>query len=250
MQNMNLKYQCKVSQISSLNEKMFHIFLDFEAPCPDFDAGQYLLLHLDIDGQTQALPYSIANAPTSLTGQNQQQVELYIANTGELSQKVITELKQTSHVNIQMPFGDCIINQQWLAEHENTALLMVASGSGFSQIKSLNEAIFALAPQQEVHIYWSNKAAEDFYLTELNQQWEKAHPNCHYHPILESGREGWRGKSGFIFEVIQRDFKDLSKIQMFMCGSPNMVYGTLDKLAHLGLSEKNTHSDVFAYAPR
>lgn len=247
---MNTKYECKVSQVDALSENMFHVFLDFETQCPDFSAGQYLLLHLNIDGKERALPYSIANAPACLTGKNSQQVELYIAKTSESSQKIITQLQQLSHVSVEMPFGDCIIDQHWLEEHANTPLLMVASGSGFSQIKSLNEAIFALAPKQEVHIYWSNKAAEDFYLTELNQQWEKAHPNCHYHPILESGCEDWSGKSGFIYEVIQRDFKDLSQVQMFMCGSPNMVYGTLDKLADLGLSGKNTHSDVFAYAPR
>lgn len=243
-------YTCAVSQIASVSEKMFHFSLNLHNQNFDFYAGQYVLLHLNIDGQAQQLPYSIANAPASITGKNQQQIELYIANTGELSQKVIAQLKAIKSVQVQMPLGDCIITPQWLAAHQGSPLLMVASGSGFSQIKSLNEAIFALAPQQEVHIYWSNKAVEDFYLTELNQTWEKTYPNCHYHPILEANSEKWSGKSGFIYEVIQRDFKDLSQIQMFACGSPNMVYGTLDKLAHLGLSDKNMHSDVFAYAPR
>lgn len=244
------QYQANVHTVSPLNDKMFHVVLEFDEASPNFDAGQYLLLHLDIDGQSHQLPYSIANAPACLTGKNKHQLELYIANTGELSQQVIAQLRALNRLQIEMPMGDCIITGDWLVAHQNQPLIMVASGSGFSQIKSLSEAVFALAPEQEVHIYWSNRIVEDFYLSELNQRWEKTHPNCHYHPILESGSQEWTGKSGLIYEVIQRDFSNLSDAQLFACGSPNMVYQVLDELAGLGVSQENMHSDVFAYAPR
>lgn len=243
-------YDVSVASIHSINPNMCHVRLSFQDKTPTFYAGQYLLLHLNINEQNQVLPYSIANAPAYVTGHNQSDVELYIADTGGLSKQVIAQLHTSTRLKVEMPLGDCIITRDWLSQHQTQPLVMVASGSGFSQIKSLIEAVLALSPNQEMHVYWSNKAQDEFYLHDWNHQKENAHPNCHYHPILETNAENWTGKSGFIYEVIQRDFNDLSRVQMFACGSPKMVYGTLDQLASLGLSQNNMHSDVFAYAPR
>ncbi len=59
-----------------------------------------------------------------------------------------------------------------------------------------------------------------------------------------------KGSSGFIYQVIEKDFEDLNDTQTYLCGSPQMVYGTIDKLKTIGLKIENCYSDVFEYAPR
>ena len=85
---------------------------------------------------------------------------------------------------------------------------------------------------------------------ELPQSWQNDFSNFHYHPIIQQHADDWNGRAGWIYEVIHEDFDNLTNVDMFACGSPNMVFGTLDQLEPLGLKESNMHSDVFAYANR
>lgn len=243
-------YRCEIQASNLLSSKILQVILHFTEAAPSFYAGQYLLLNLKIDDKQVQLPYSIANAPAAITGSNKHQLELYIANNKELSEQVMAQLKASQTLHIEMPFGDCIITPSWLQQHRDNALIMLASGSGFSQIKSLCEATFALAPEQEVHIYWSNSVQEDFYLNRISQDWQNTYPNCVYHPVLKQAQTNWQGKNGAFHDLIAQDFKHLKQAQVFACGSPNMVYTTFDNLKNIGLSRANMHSDVFAYAPR
>ncbi|MGB1091375.1 MAG: hypothetical protein ACPGYX_04575, partial [Oceanobacter sp.] len=185
-----------------------------------------------------------------LTGQDPRGLELHIARAGDTAAEVIAYLKNETLVKASLPMGDCCLLPQDLKAWADQPILLVAAGTGFAQIKSLAEGILAQAPEQEVHIYWSNRGLGGFYLPELPLDWVRQYENLTYHPIVEQPDESWEGRDGWIYQVIEQDFDDLSDVQMFACGSPNMVLGTLDQLEKRGLSEANMHSDVFAYAPR
>lgn len=245
-------YACQIAGLNQVAEHMWHVELLLPAgKAADFWPGQHLLLEMQSDnGEVEQIPFSIASAPASIMGGDPRKIELYIASASEKAQCIICFLREAVIVRVTLPMGECFINQRFLNNHPNQALIMVAAGSGFSQIKCLTEAALKLNPQQEVHLYWSNKDAEGFYLPDLPQQWAQEHPNFHYHLILEEAHPEWQQRSGWIYQVLKEDFTSFDQTQVFVCGSPSMVYGTLDQLAHLGLSEQNMHSDVFTYAPR
>lgn len=247
-----LTLACQVASCEALSDEMFRIWL--RAPAGktlDYWAGQYLLLHaVDEHGNEQALPYSIASAPPSLTGQDSRLLELHIANSSDTAQAVLNFLRNAIIVKVTLPAGECILHERFLRAHQGQPLLMVAAGSGFSQIKALTEAALAINPAQEVHLYWSNRQLTQFYLADVIEQWLSQHPNVHYHPILEQPNNDWSGRSGWLYQMIRDDFSDLQHVQLFACGSPNMVYGTFDQLEALGLSMHNMHADAFSYAPR
>jgi CDP-4-dehydro-6-deoxyglucose reductase len=243
---------CQIPSVSLMADNIYRV--ELMAPAGksfDYWPGQYLLLHVeDENGELQQLPYSIACAPAEITGKDPRRIELHIAANSAVAETVIRYLENTVVVRVTLPQGDCLLNRPFLEEHEGQPLIMVAAGSGFSQIKALIEGALAINPEQEIHLYWSNRAAISFYLSELPQQWAHDYNNFHYHPIIEQHADDWNGRAGWIYQVIHEDFDNLSQVQMFACGSPNMVYGTLDQLEKLGLTQANMHSDVFAYAPR
>lgn len=245
-------FTCQVAAMQLVTDTMWHVQLLLpEGQKADFWPGQHLLLDIDFDdGSNEQIPFSIAAAPASIMGGDPRQLELYIASATTKAQQIISYLRTHSAVKVTLPMGECFLNPSFLQEHSGQPLLMIAAGSGFSQIKSLTEAALKLNAEQEIHIYWSNKQADDFYLPELMQQWQQDYPHVRTHFILEEGAAEWQGREGWIYQVLAADFNDLSRTQVFACGSPKMVYGTLDRLAHLGLSEQNLHSDVFTYAPR
>ena len=217
----------------------------------EFLPGQYLMLHVQGDnGEEIKLPYSIASAPGSWTGQDGRELELHIADASDMAHRVVELLRSEPVVTATLPMGDCFVSQQQLKSDTPEAIVLIAAGTGFAQIKSLAEGILAINPDQELHIYWSNREADGFYLGDLPFQWAHDHEHLHYHPIVEQHSEGWNGRAGWIYQVIGHDFNDLSHCLVYACGSPNMVYGTLDQLEPIGLSESNMRSDVFAYAPR
>lgn len=245
-------YACQIASMTQIAEQMWHVQLLLPAgKTADFWPGQHLLLEIkDANGIIEQVPYSIGSAPASIMGGDPRKIDLYIASSGEKAQCVICFLRAAVVVRLTLPMGDCIINQRFLDNHPNQPLIMVAAGSGFSQIKCLTEAALMLNPKQEIHLYWSAREQSEFYLTEQIEQWAKQHPNFRYHLLLEEAKAEWTGRSGWIYQVLKEDFANFSQHQMFVCGSPNMVYGTLDQLAGLGLNEQNMHSDVFTYAPR
>ena len=251
-QKPEVNYAFTVKQIDALEDEIFRI--ELLAPAGkslDYWAGQYCLLHMVWDdGREEAIPYSIANAPGNVTGDDPRRLELHIAGNSDTAKSVIAFIKQATIVRITLPAGLCFINQQKLNEWGNQPLVFVAAGSGFSQIKALIESALAQDPKREIHLYWSNRHIQGFYLGDLPQQWSEQYSNFVYHPVIEQEAANWHGRAGWLYEVVHEDFERLDQVQMFACGSPNMVYGTLDQLAGLGLTEHNMHSDVFQYAPR
>lgn len=234
---------CQVLSVEALNTSVFRIELLAPAGSKlDYLPGQYLELHI----ADQQLPYSIANAPDP---QQPRRLELQISDHNEVTAGIIAELsaaaKNHGTIKVTLAKGEC-----FLQELSEQPILLVCAGTGFSQIKCLAEAILAQDPEHEVHLYWSNRSLDEFYLYDTPKQWANEFTNFSFHPVLEAGVDSWQGRAGWIYEIIHDDFNDLSGVQMYACGSPNMVHGTLDQLEKLGLSEANMHSDVFSYAPR
>jgi CDP-4-dehydro-6-deoxyglucose reductase len=234
---------CQVSSVEALNASVYRIELLAPAGSKlDYLPGQYLELHV----ADQQLPYSIANA---CDPKQPRRLELQISDHNDVTASIIAELtiavENRNTVKVTLAKGECFLDAL-----PKQPILLVCAGTGFSQIQCLAQAILAQDPDHEVHLYWSNRSLDEFYLYDTPKKWADEFTNFTFHPVLEAGIDSWQGRAGWIYEVIHEDFSDLKDIQMYACGSPNMIHGTLDQLEKLGLSEANMHSDVFSYAPR
>lgn len=240
---------CQVKQVTYLQADIYQVLLYAPAgKVLDFLPGQYCLLHVGEGEQAEQLPYSIANAVGTLTGKDPRIIELHIAVNSDKAQAVIDYLKSALTVTVTLPFGSCIIDKKLLSLTQKKPLVFVAFGSGFSQIKALIEGVSALAPEKELHFYWSSRNIEGFYLNELPQAWVSENEHFHYHPIIHEQADDWNGRAGWVYEAIHEDFDDLTGVPLFVCGSPNSVFSTMEQLEPLGLTRENTYSDVFEYA--
>lgn len=242
-------YACQVLKVTPLTAETFLIDLESQASENlSYHAGQYLKLELDVnnDGHLQSLFYSIANG---FNPEQPEHLQLLIQNSSELTDKVLKCLSEKTRLNtsvsVTLPMGRAFLQTDLNLPH-----ILIAAGSGISKIKCISEAILRQQPDAQMHIYWSNKQINDFYLLDEFQRWKDQNKNLEFTPILESADENWQGRAGYIYEIIEEDFENLTGVQAYLCGSPKMVYGTIDKLNHKGLVEKNCYSDVFEFAPR
>lgn len=242
-------YSCQVKSLKPLSANAFQVEL---ASPPGsklgYKAGQYLQLKLDLnaDGQSKSFSYSIAN---SFNPRFPNRLQIFIQNRSSLADEIIKCLaahnRNRSGVNVILPMGRAFLQTDLSLTH-----LLVASGSGISKIKCLTEELLKKKSDASVNIYWSNKNVDDFYLLNEFQAYVDQHENTKFTPILEVTDKDWSGRSGYIYDVIKKDFERLDNTQTYLCGSPQMVYGTIDQLKYIGLKEKNCYSDVFEYAPR
>tara|TARA_R110001599_G_scaffold353837_1_gene599633 strand:+ start:1891 stop:2901 length:1011 start_codon:yes stop_codon:yes gene_type:complete len=200
-----------------------------------YHAGQYLLLKRP-DGE--ATPFSIASAP-----HQERTLELHILAKDPVTEALIEQMQRERIAHVQVPFGDC-----HLASLPDRPLVLIAAGTGFSQMQSMIEHCLEQRFAYPIHLYWGVRHGDDLYETAHWQRWEMQE-NLILHKIV-SDHPDWSGRQGMLHEAIRADLGNLADYEFYVSGSPAMVYGTLDSLVDAGMPAAQMHADVFAYAPR
>lgn len=241
-----MRVSCQVISCNLVNHSTHQIMLK---PADDlkvfYEAGQYLNLLLP-DGKPCSFSIASNCKRTNL-------LELHILEIPGQSSSgdVISLLSSQNTVKVELPFGDCTLSNL-PALQETDALIFIAAGTGFAQVKSLLDEVVAESLPNPVYLYYGVRKAADFYLQDLVKGWREAHPAFNYVPVVSEADEAcqWQGRTGLLHEIIREDFEHLESAQVFLSGSPLMVYATLDVLIEHGLDEARAYSDVFSYAPR
>ncbi|ERS91732.1 MULTISPECIES: NAD(P)H-flavin reductase [unclassified Halomonas] len=236
---------CPVTEVEDLSPDVFRVRLDGRAEAAAHDPGQYLELKLD---EGIWVPFSIANA-----WRGDGQIELHIQHWPERENSArLRELLQVANrLTLRLPGGDCVLDPE-----SRRPLLLVAAGTGFAQMKALVEGALAADPQREIALWWAAREERDLYLERLPREWAEAHAGFTFHPVTEVAPElPWAGERvvghrGRIDQALAASLEDVSGHDVYLSGSPGMVYACVDVLASLGLSSSRVFSDVFAYAPR
>lgn len=201
-------------------------------------AGQYLEIR---DGERN-YAFSMASPPES--GRD---LELHIRHGEDnpSSLEVMALLRGAPTVVLRLPLGDCT-----LAAEPRLPLLFVAGSTGFSQVKAFVEHALAQRWTVPITICWGARNSGDLYLADLPAQWARAYANIRYIPVVTDGTPPTGGQQGLVPAVAAQCVAEPDRLLVYACGSPAMVYATLDALVARGVPAERIFSDVFAWAPR
>ena len=229
----------QVANLQLLSVDVYRVTLQAEAgSVPRYNAGQYL--EILVDGEASA--FSIASAPTD----QQKSLELHIQKlSGKANSEKLFHALSSGSVMVKMPSGKC-----YLESIPHKPLLFIAAGTGFAQMKSMIEFALSSKETRDVHFYWGARSPEGFYMPSLPVHWMAT--QLKYHPVVSDATddEGWNGRQGLLFEAVIDDKEFLMNSEVYISGSPQMVYATYDALVEHGFDAETIHSDVFEYAPR
>lgn len=236
---------CQVTAVEDLTPDVFRVRLEGRAEAMAHEPGQYL--ELKVDDETW-VPFSIANAHAG-----DGTLELHIQHWPERgnSARLREMIVEAQHLTLRLPSGDCVLDPT-----SERPLLLVAAGTGFAQMKAIVEASLHALPERPIDLWWAARERRDFYLEHLPRQWAEQYPSVHFHIVTEVAPEtpvaGERvqGHRGRIDQALAVGLDDASGHDVYLSGSPGMVYACVDVLASLGLEPTRVFSDVFAYAPR
>ncbi len=228
---------CRVIGNNVLQSGIRELLLALAPGAPSFSAGQYLML--DVGGA--AFPFSIANAP------NQKTLALHIKPTPNSSDsdriQRFLDSKPVS-ASIQYPLGDCCLKRL-----PDRPIILIAAATGITQMKSMLDWLIEQGFAHPIHLYWGVLTPEELYLREELETAAAQHQVV-YTPVVSQDIDHWEGRTGLVGEVVLADISNLNAFQVYVSGSPAMVYGTLDHFVENGFQPENMHSDVFSYAPR
>lgn len=236
---------CQVLEVSDLTPDVFRVLLEGRAEAMAHAPGQYLEMRLD---ENTWVPFSIASrhAGDGL-------LELHIQHWPERSNSALLRrmLVVAEHLEVRLPSGDCVLDVE-----SQRPLLLIAAGTGFAQMKAIIEEVHHVTPERPVSLWWAAKDRRDLYAEPMVREWVRSIDNLVFHGVCETGfEEGFAedrvvGHHGRIDVALAEALSDVSAEDVYLSGSPGMVYACLDVLAPLGLDEARVFSDVFSYAPR
>lgn len=237
---------CQVTEVENLNPDVFGVTLAGRAEAMQHAPGQYLELKID---DTTWVPFSIASAD-----RRNGVIELHIQHWPERDNSArLRELLQVANqLTLRLPGGECVLDRE-----SERPLLLIAAGTGFSQMKAIVEAVLHEQPERDISLWWAAREHRDLYLEQLASQWAQTHANVAFHAVTELPLEepmaaGARihYHQGRIDQVLQAAEIAPDIHDVYLSGSPGMVYACLDVLDAKGVKLERVFSDVFAYAPR
>ncbi|MFD2192141.1 NAD(P)H-flavin reductase [Pistricoccus aurantiacus] len=236
---------CQITDVEELSQDVFRVHLQGRAQALAHAPGQYLELALDEDTW---VPFSIANA-----NRGDGTLELHIQHWPERSNSARLKemMRHATRLTLRLPGGECVLEPD-----SRRPLLLIAAGTGFAQMKAILEAALAADSERPVDLWWAVRERRDLYLETLPREWAARYANFHFHVAVEADIEndfdapGVTAHQGRIDQALVRNLTDLSQHDVFISGSPGMVYACVDALSPLGLKPERVFSDVFSYAPR
>lgn len=233
-----LDYQATVISTRNLSAGIKSIFLALGDDGINFQAGQYINVHLPgLEGQRA---FSIASPPSS-----HNVVELNVAQVegGEGTRYLHNNLHVGDTVSFSGPYG-----QFYLRKSRPEPIIFLAGGSGLSGVKSMVMELIENNDQRPITLIFGARSLRDAYYQELFKQYELNHPNFNFHLAISDGtpQSGEDAAWGCVHDVARDIFQgNFEGHNAYICGPPAMVDACVSTLIRGRCFERHLYVEKF-----
>tara|TARA_R110002072_G_scaffold20688_4_gene74849 strand:+ start:2024 stop:3070 length:1047 start_codon:yes stop_codon:yes gene_type:complete len=206
-----------------------------------FEAGQYLTLETEIDGEKVRRAYSIWKAPF----ENEVSVLVKQIDGGKFSTYANNELSIGARINVATPDGNFKIAQN------GKSSTFFAAGSGITPIISIIKQQLFNAKNNKVVLFYANRSEEDVIFKDELNKLNTTFPNqLTVHHLFTRDKSNSNTFSGRIDKIKCQEFlisKDLNihSDDFYMCGPEEMTLSIKEFLLENKVNEKNIHFELF-----
>ncbi|MFZ5635598.1 MAG: hypothetical protein ACOY82_03325 [Pseudomonadota bacterium] len=221
----------RVLSLSEIGRDVYQVRLAAGSACrPAYEAGQYLKLRL-ADGSLRA--FSIASAPES----GRIELQILAQRRQDNSRPVLDYLSKARVVQCRMPYGRCRLPE------DDRPLIMIAGGTGISQMKSLIDSSIARSESRNIWLYWGGKTIDSLYLDDELREIAVEHPRIHYRPTLERRDSGNGYASGYPHLLALKEHPNIRDHTVFCSGSEAMASAVCNSMFVHGVPKQRIHCD-------
>jgi NAD(P)H-flavin reductase/hemoglobin-like flavoprotein len=188
--------------------------------------------------------YSPANAP-----RDDGVIELHvrIVAGGQVSAALVQMLQPGDVLRLGSPVGKRLT----LSDRTRGDLVLIAGGTGLAPLRALvdqlvqeqDDGVGVVATQRRVSLYLGGRVADDLYDLANLQRLADEQPWLSVVPVV-SGDLSYPGERGLVADVALRH-APWTDPQIYVCGSPAMVAGSVERLVGAGVPESVLHVEDF-----
>jgi glycine betaine catabolism B len=217
----------------------------FEAPegrVFRFDPGQFVTLHLDIDGRHFSRCYTISSPPTR---PNLISITVKRVAGGPVSNWLHDNMSAGSRIAVQAPLGSFTIAGRQAAKY-----LFLSAGSGITPLISMTRTLYDLGSDADVVFIHSARTPADIIFRHELDAIASTAPNIRVVHICEDDypSERWPGLRGRIsLEALQILAPDLTERVTFTCGPAPYMASVRQLLSQAGYDMRNYHEESFSF---
>ena len=206
-----------------------------------FEAGQYITLKAIINGEEVRRAYSICASPNS----NQLKVAVKAVENGVFSTYATTTLKEGDELDVFVPEGKFILNQE-----ANKNYIAFAAGSGITPVISMIKTVLENQNSSTFTLVYGNKSADKtIFKNELDALLEKHTDNFNLHYVFsqETNSDAKFGRidTGITNYFVKNTYQEISFDAAFLCGPEAMINSVSETLKENNFDQENIFFELF-----
>ncbi|TIT24984.1 MAG: hybrid-cluster NAD(P)-dependent oxidoreductase [Mesorhizobium sp.] len=203
-----------------------------------FSAGQYVVVHLRIEGAAVTRSYSVSSPPTRPLD-----LQITVKRTpgGLVSNWLHNNLKPGDGIEIEGPLGSFNLDD---LPHGKS--LFLSGGSGITPVMSMLRALTDRAADQDIRFIHSARTPDDIIFRLELDALAARFPNVHVTCICSQEDPAWTGPTGRInSEMLLTLVPDLHSRTVFACGPEPYMKAARGCLDAIGLAPSQYHEESF-----
>lgn len=231
--------EVSVEAFRPLNLSVAEVRFYCDDPAFSFRPGQYMIFHVPGAEKGTRRSYSISTPPAE-----SRHFEICVrAVSGGRGSNFIHQLRPGAKVQADGPFGEFV-----LREDSTRDILMVATGTGISPIKSMLLHLLHTGARRRVRLFFGVRHDSDLFYTDLVRGLAAGYPAFDYELTLSApDPQRWAGPRGRVTDLIERLVTpaDADQTEVYLCGSQDMIRCAKALLVAKGFSLDVVHSENF-----
>lgn len=231
---------CQIKSVTHLQANVYQVSL--EAPAgkpPQFSGGQYLAMHLP--DKEHPSYFSIASAP----GGREIELHIYADPNVQNAIDTVEYLQNNPSVKLSLPFGKACLE---VCSSDTSPLLLIAAGTGFAQMKAIVESSDNGRP---ITLLWGARHVDEIYARKMAETWAEEKEGFNFSVISVEAQSDEESPHHDALEQSVRDLAyEWQNTNVFISGSPKLVFRLMDTLEEMGTPTPQILSDVLEYCER
>jgi NAD(P)H-flavin reductase len=199
-----------------------------DAPAVEFLPGQVAALRAG-GADERSFYYAFASAPEDA------ELEFLVKRTGGDGGQALYHLREGDAVALTGIVGHGFP----LDAHRGKDLIMIAMGTGVAPLRStLRHALSRPDDFGQIVVLYGARTPGDFCYRDETETWKAAGVELRQVVSKPDGYE-WAGSTGYVQSLLDNVLPDLNEPVALICGSPEMITHTRDRLQEMGLAPES-----------
>jgi len=201
-----------------------------------FQPGQYVIFQIPAEREVVRRSYSISTTPS-----DQRHFEICVrAVAGGHGSNYVHRLRPGQKIRFEGPMGDFTLRDN------DRDILMVATGTGISPIKSMLLHLLEQRSNRKVHLLFGVRAVQDIFYTDFLRGLEAQYPNFQHQLVLSAPDPAqWAGRRGRVTDAVRELVCPAERTEAYLCGSQGMVAEVEAILRSKGVAAEHIHHEDF-----